>query len=195
MAYEFILTECRDDVAVITLNRPDKLNALSFGLARELDEALTEYEKDDAVKAVILTGAGERAFSAGRRHPRDGRVVERGIGAAPGVPQRGDLACRDFFEAADRCHQRARLWRRRIAVVDPRSAYRLRAHPVPVSGGELWQGQFDLVVAAVGRPAESQGAALHRPGRGRRGSRAHRPVEPGRAGGAACRDRGRDRRR
>jgi 2-(1,2-epoxy-1,2-dihydrophenyl)acetyl-CoA isomerase len=65
MADEFILNERFDSVALITLNRPDKLNALSFGLARELDEALTEYEKDDAVKAVVLTGAGERAFSAG----------------------------------------------------------------------------------------------------------------------------------
>jgi 2-(1,2-epoxy-1,2-dihydrophenyl)acetyl-CoA isomerase len=65
MAYEFILTETLDGVAVITLNRPEKLNALSFGLARELDEALSEYEQDDAIKAVILTGAGERAFSAG----------------------------------------------------------------------------------------------------------------------------------
>jgi len=65
MAYEFILTETLDGVAVITLNRPEKLNALSFGLARELDEALSEYEKDDTIKAVILTGAGERAFSAG----------------------------------------------------------------------------------------------------------------------------------
>jgi 2-(1,2-epoxy-1,2-dihydrophenyl)acetyl-CoA isomerase len=65
MAHEFILTECHDGVAVITLNRPEKLNALSFGLVRELDEALSEYEADDAIKAVILTGAGERAFSAG----------------------------------------------------------------------------------------------------------------------------------
>ncbi len=65
MAYEFILSERVDQVGVITLNRPDKLNALSFGLARELDEALTEYERDEAVKAVVLTGAGERAFSAG----------------------------------------------------------------------------------------------------------------------------------
>lgn len=65
MAYEFILSERVHDVALITLNRPEKLNALSFRLARELDEALTEFEKDDAVKAVILTGAGERAFSAG----------------------------------------------------------------------------------------------------------------------------------
>jgi enoyl-CoA hydratase/carnithine racemase len=65
MAYEFILSECHDGVAVITLNRPEKLNALSFDLARELDEALTLYEIDDAVKVVVLTGAGERAFSAG----------------------------------------------------------------------------------------------------------------------------------
>ena len=65
MAYEFILTEHFDGVAVITLNRPDKLNALSFPLVRELDEALTHYEADDRIKAVILTGAGERAFSAG----------------------------------------------------------------------------------------------------------------------------------
>jgi enoyl-CoA hydratase/carnithine racemase len=65
MAYDFILTERRDAVAVITLNRPEKLNALSFGLVRELDEVLTEYERDDGIKAVVLTGAGERAFSAG----------------------------------------------------------------------------------------------------------------------------------
>jgi 2-(1,2-epoxy-1,2-dihydrophenyl)acetyl-CoA isomerase len=65
MAYRYILAERFDGGALITLNRPDKLNALSFELARELDEALTGYEADDAVKAVIITGAGERAFSAG----------------------------------------------------------------------------------------------------------------------------------
>jgi 2-(1,2-epoxy-1,2-dihydrophenyl)acetyl-CoA isomerase len=65
MTYEFIMAKQLGAVAVITLNRPDKLNALSFGLARELDEALSLYEDDAAVKAVILTGAGERAFSAG----------------------------------------------------------------------------------------------------------------------------------
>jgi enoyl-CoA hydratase/carnithine racemase len=65
MDYESILIERHESVALITLNRPDKLNALSFGLMRELDEALTRYEDDDAIKAVVLTGAGERAFSAG----------------------------------------------------------------------------------------------------------------------------------
>ena len=65
MAYESILSERRDGVALITLNRPDKLNALSFPLMQELDAALSGYEGDDGIKAVILTGAGERAFSAG----------------------------------------------------------------------------------------------------------------------------------
>jgi enoyl-CoA hydratase/carnithine racemase len=65
MEYEFILAERRDGVAVITLNRPDKLNALSFPLMSEVDRALTEYEEDDAIGAVVLTGAGDRAFSAG----------------------------------------------------------------------------------------------------------------------------------
>src|SRR6201993_4248517 len=65
MAYEFILTDRFDAVAVITLNRPEKLNALSYPLMRELDQALTQYEGDAEIKAVILTGAGERAFSAG----------------------------------------------------------------------------------------------------------------------------------
>src|SRR5215469_10551995 len=65
MAYEFIITEHFDAVALVTLNRLDKLNALSFPLVRELDDALSEYEADDDIKAVILTGAGDRAFSAG----------------------------------------------------------------------------------------------------------------------------------
>ena len=65
MDYEFIISERRDAVALITLNRPEKLNALSFPLMEELDDALSGYEADDDVKAVVLTGAGERAFSAG----------------------------------------------------------------------------------------------------------------------------------
>ena len=65
MAYELILSEREGAVAIITLNRPEKLNALSFPLMQEVEEALSGYEQDDEVKAVILTGAGERAFSAG----------------------------------------------------------------------------------------------------------------------------------
>ena len=65
MSYQNLLTERIEKVALITLNRPEKLNALSYELACELDEELTKIEKDDDVSVVILTGAGPRAFSAG----------------------------------------------------------------------------------------------------------------------------------
>jgi enoyl-CoA hydratase len=64
MSYGNILTERVDKIALITLNRPEKLNALNYELACEIDDELTRIEQDDAVGVVILTGAG-RAFSAG----------------------------------------------------------------------------------------------------------------------------------
>lgn len=65
MTYETIIVEREEGVAVVTLNRPDVLNALSRALFRELDEAVTELEADDSVRAIIFTGKGDRAFSAG----------------------------------------------------------------------------------------------------------------------------------
>jgi 2-(1,2-epoxy-1,2-dihydrophenyl)acetyl-CoA isomerase len=65
MTYQNLLTERIEKVALITLNRPEKLNAMSYELARELDAELTKIESDDSVSAVVLTGAGPRAFSAG----------------------------------------------------------------------------------------------------------------------------------
>jgi enoyl-CoA hydratase/carnithine racemase len=65
MSYQNILVERIEKVAIITMNRPEKLNALSYELACEIDGALSDIENDDDVRAVILTGAGPRAFSAG----------------------------------------------------------------------------------------------------------------------------------
>ena len=65
MSYQNILAGRDGKVAIITLNRPEKLNAMSYELAAELDEELTKIENDDAVGCVVLTGAGPRAFSAG----------------------------------------------------------------------------------------------------------------------------------
>lgn len=65
MAYQNILTERVDKVALITLNRPEKLNALSYELAAEIDEELGKIENDDGIGCVILTGSGPRAFSSG----------------------------------------------------------------------------------------------------------------------------------
>lgn len=64
MSSPVILTRT-GNVALLTLNRPDKLNALSFDLIDTLLARLDEIEADDGLRAVIVTGAGERAFSAG----------------------------------------------------------------------------------------------------------------------------------
>lgn len=65
MSYQNILSERIDKVAVITLNRPEKLNAMSYELAADLDEELGNIEGDDEVRCLVLTGAGPRAFSSG----------------------------------------------------------------------------------------------------------------------------------
>jgi enoyl-CoA hydratase/carnithine racemase len=60
-----VLLDTRDAIATLTLNRPQRLNALNYELIEALMAALDSIETDDATRAVILTGAGERAFSAG----------------------------------------------------------------------------------------------------------------------------------
>jgi len=64
MEFTTILVEPKDKVGVITLNRPDKYNTFSTTLARELNDALRQLDKDDRVLAVIVKGAG-KAFSTG----------------------------------------------------------------------------------------------------------------------------------
>lgn len=64
MSYRTILVETRENVGLITLNRPDALNALSQELVGELGQALDIFEADDEVGAIVLTGS-EKAFAAG----------------------------------------------------------------------------------------------------------------------------------
>jgi enoyl-CoA hydratase/carnithine racemase len=63
--YETLLVEVADGVATVTLNRPEARNALNRTLIRELGEALAALEADPAARAIVLRGAGERAFCAG----------------------------------------------------------------------------------------------------------------------------------
>ncbi len=66
MAYERLILERGDDgVAVLTVNRPDALNALDAGTMNELERAIEEVAADDAVRVLIVTGAGEKAFVSG----------------------------------------------------------------------------------------------------------------------------------
>ena len=65
MAYDFILVEKEDGVAILTLNRPEKLNAMNRQLNLELQDAVRAMNADDEVGCIVITGAGEKAFSAG----------------------------------------------------------------------------------------------------------------------------------
>jgi enoyl-CoA hydratase/carnithine racemase len=65
MAYEHILVDVEDGVAILTLNRPEQLNAMNHKLGEELHDAVKQVEADDGVGCIVITGAGERAFSAG----------------------------------------------------------------------------------------------------------------------------------
>jgi len=83
MAYSTLIVEKKDDgIAVLTINRPDKLNALNATVIGELDAAITELDGDASVRGVIVTGAGEKAFVAGadiaelaKATPVEGREV------------------------------------------------------------------------------------------------------------------------
>jgi enoyl-CoA hydratase len=63
--YQNLLVERRDGVAIVTINRPDKLNALNDQTVEELDDIFADLQLDPAVRGVILTGSGEKAFVAG----------------------------------------------------------------------------------------------------------------------------------
>lgn len=63
--YQTLITTLTDGIFTITINRPDKLNALNKNVMADLDAALYEVETNKAIKAVIITGAGNKAFVAG----------------------------------------------------------------------------------------------------------------------------------
>ncbi len=65
MAYENILFEVQDGVGVLTFNRPKALNALNAKTLEELDEVLDSIARDESLRVLVLTGAGEKAFVAG----------------------------------------------------------------------------------------------------------------------------------
>ncbi len=64
-AYENIIYEQRDGIAIITINRPDRMNAIDAQTSSELHQAWCDFRDRDDLRVAILTGAGDRAFSAG----------------------------------------------------------------------------------------------------------------------------------
>ena len=65
MSYQTLLLDIKDNIAVVTLNRPDKLNALNEQTINDLDSIFEELKENELVYVVVLTGSGEKAFVAG----------------------------------------------------------------------------------------------------------------------------------
>ena len=79
---ELVLFEVRGAVALVTFNRPQKLNALNYALIDHLMHILDQIEDDAGVRAVVLTGAGDRAFSAGADITEFSESIKQGPDAA-----------------------------------------------------------------------------------------------------------------
>lgn len=65
MDFHHLIVETTDRVAIVTLNRPDRYNALNYALCVELKQAIEDADRDSAVRVIVLTGAGDKAFSVG----------------------------------------------------------------------------------------------------------------------------------
>jgi enoyl-CoA hydratase len=63
--YQYILVERDERVGIVTLNRPKELNALRTDLVSELADVLEEFDRDERIGCIVITGAGDRAFAAG----------------------------------------------------------------------------------------------------------------------------------
>ena len=85
MGFETILVERHQSVAILTMNRPDRLNAINGVMFQELRAGLDEIARDDAVRVLVLTGAG-RAFCSGVDQDEE-RQVRMGLDHAPTVEE------------------------------------------------------------------------------------------------------------
>jgi enoyl-CoA hydratase/carnithine racemase len=125
--FEFIQYEKAGGRARITINRPQVLNAVNFGVLTEMNQALKDASWDDAVGVVILTGAGERAFCTGADLDEQQQFLER--------PRDYWKWMGEFIE----CHERLRnLGKPTIA----------RLNGIVVGGGNEFNMSCDLAVAA-----------------------------------------------
>ena len=92
MEYSEILYEVTDSVATITLHRPERMNAFTGTMMREVIDAFDRVDADDDVRAVIVTGSGDRAFCAGADLAGGGETFAKGgsdIQTDAGVPRDG----------------------------------------------------------------------------------------------------------
>jgi enoyl-CoA hydratase/carnithine racemase len=91
--YEHILVEKTAGVAILTMNRPEQLNAMNHQLSSELHDAVMQASADDDVGCIVITGAGNRAFSAGgdihEQRENDRKYTQAELDARNAVRGRG----------------------------------------------------------------------------------------------------------
>lgn len=91
-----VLIERREGVAVVTLNRPEQINAINDDIRHGLREALDELDQDPKVAAIVITGAGPRGFCAGAD-------IKESRGAETSVQARRRMGHANYFDAFERC--------------------------------------------------------------------------------------------
>src|SRR5260370_36102138 len=97
---DYVLVGKSEGVALLSLNRPEQLNAMNCRLSAELHDAVTRAVADDTIGCIVITGAGNRAFSAGggnHEQPQDDRQnkqAELGPGGAKRPPPVSEVGAR-----------------------------------------------------------------------------------------------------
>ena len=202
MTYETIKYEVAEQILTITLNRPDKLNAFNGAMQKELIDAFDAADKDDDIRAIIVTGAG-RAFCAGAdlsegaktfdRDARRGPVKRLASGAVdysdPNARDGGGQVTLRIFKclkpvigaingAAVGIGVTMQL-AMDIRIASRECAVRLRVLPARHRAG----GGVELVFAAHCRHQPGAGVVLHRPGVSGAGSACRPACQQGGAGG------------
>src|SRR5437764_1673312 len=131
--YSEIVLDVSDGVATVTLNRPERLNAYTPTMARELHEAFAVCDADDAVRAIVVTGAG-RGFCAGADLARGGAAFDR--------------AAETEYERAAPADEPWRKPRRAVAAWDVRKPIIAAINGAAVGVGATLPMQWDIRIAA-----------------------------------------------
>jgi enoyl-CoA hydratase/carnithine racemase len=134
-----ILTELKEGIAQITLNRPERMNAFTWRMGHELNDALVRFDADDEVRAIVVTGAG-RAFCAGADLSRGGKTFDRG--------GRPESSARDSEEAGDERDRRPVDEQRRILPWKVRKPIIAAINGAAVGVGLTIPLQYDMRIVA-----------------------------------------------
>jgi enoyl-CoA hydratase/carnithine racemase len=136
--YETVLYEERGGVAFVTMNRPERHNAFNFTMQSELREIWTSLRRNDDVRVVVLTGAGDKAFCSGiDRDESVGGFVER-AGTPSGRVGRVSTPLMFDDPGENICPKRLDLWKPVVAAVNGMAC----------AGALYLLGEVDIIIAA-----------------------------------------------